>query len=75
MRAILVTALAVAALACVLLPPATQAKEYAFCGSGLTDCSYTTLAQCKAAVSGTPGDCTPNPRYRAPRYIKRKVYD
>lgn len=75
MRATLIFTLALAALACVLVPPATQAKEYAFCGSGLTDCSYTTLAQCKAATSGTYGDCTRNPRYRGPRYVKRKVYD
>lgn len=76
MRVILASAAAVILLALFVSGPAvSQGREYAYCSSGLNDCSYTTLAQCKAAVSGTPGDCTRNPRYRGPRIIKRKVYD
>jgi hypothetical protein len=51
-----------------------DAREYAFCRLPNSDCSYSTFEQCRAAASGTPGDCQRNPRYSGPRYIKRKVY-
>jgi hypothetical protein len=51
-----------------------DAREYAYCRLPNSDCSYSTLAQCQAAASGTFGDCQRNPHYRGPRYVKRKVY-
>ena len=45
-------------------------QEYAYCSTAGTStpqsCSYETLAQCNAAVSGTGVDCYKNPRYTTP---------
>jgi len=35
--------------------------------SGMPDCSYRTLAQCRASVFGGPAYCTENPNYSGPR--------
>jgi hypothetical protein len=59
------------ALAAIAVPltatgPA-QAVEYPYCAygqwSGGGGCSYTTLEQCRASISGVGGSCTSNPRY------------
>ena len=33
----------------------------------ISDCSYFTLAQCRATISGNGGYCAPNPNARPPR--------
>ncbi|CAN5256530.1 hypothetical protein BH10PSE10_BH10PSE10_14410 [soil metagenome] len=41
----------------------SAAYDYPFCRKaegGPGDCRYTTMEQCQAAVSGTPGFCQPN---------------
>ena len=71
------------AVAAVALPLAAAgpalAVEYPYCASGAWagggGCSYATLEQCRAAISGVGGSCVINPRYtpgpntsaRAPR--------
>jgi hypothetical protein len=48
---------------------ATQAREYPWCAhygnsdSGATNCGFSTLEQCRAAISGVGGFCQTNPRY------------
>ena len=72
--------LALAAIAVTLAATGpAQAVEYPYCASGQWagggGCSYTTLEQCRAAISGVGGGCVSNPRYalnpnaatRAPR--------
>jgi hypothetical protein len=72
---------AMLALAVVAAPPVNPASaaEYAYCASGASilagGCSYETLEQCRAFISGYGGHCFPNPRHasvtgageRAPR--------
>jgi hypothetical protein len=44
-----------------------QAVEYPYCASGAWGggggCSYSTLDQCRASISGVGGSCVSNPRY------------
>jgi len=44
-----------------------RAQEYPYCASGQWagggGCSYTTLDQCRASISGVGGVCVNNPRY------------
>jgi hypothetical protein len=44
-----------------------RAVEYPYCASGQWagggGCSYTTLEQCRASISGVGGSCVSNPRY------------
>jgi Protein of unknown function (DUF3551) len=62
-----------AALAADVQPSAAQ-HNAAFClvnsggrGSGIPDCSYRTLAQCRASIAGGGYHCTENPNYSGPR--------
>lgn len=71
--------LALAAIASPLAGTASaEGIEYPYCGYGRDiggGCTYSTLEQCRAFVSGTGGSCVNNPRYspntsgfaRAPR--------
>ena len=48
------------------------AVEYPWCAyygdsHGGINCGFTSLAQCRAAISGNSGYCQPNPYYSAPR--------
>jgi hypothetical protein len=59
-----------------------KADPYRWCAeaigqSGATNCYFPTLEQCRAAVSGAGGFCTPNPFYtgsdaQSGRRIKRR---
>lgn len=44
-----------------------KAVEYPYCATGAWagsgGCSYTTLEQCRASISGVGGSCVTNPRY------------
>jgi hypothetical protein len=46
--------------------------EYPWCAVyrestvGATNCGFSTLAQCRATISGVGGMCTPNPAYAGP---------
>ena len=44
-----------------------EAVEYPYCAygqwSGGGGCSYSTLEQCRASISGVGGSCVTNPRY------------
>ncbi|MDQ8730771.1 DUF3551 domain-containing protein [Bradyrhizobium sp. LHD-71] len=45
---------------------AAQAQEYPYCASGTWGaggCTYATLYQCRAFISGAGGSCVRNPRY------------
>jgi Protein of unknown function (DUF3551) len=58
--------LAISALLFAVSTPA-MASDYPWCartkGSGpIGDCSFASLRQCMATVSGQRGDCTTNPR-------------
>ena len=63
-------------MAAILLPLAlaapTQAQIYPWCAvysggmGGGTNCGFSTLAQCRATVSGIGGFCDPNPFYTGP---------
>jgi hypothetical protein len=70
-------------MACVAMPDTASAQfNRPWCSQGRIgsmtpdDCSFNTLAQCRAAVSGTSRSCTRNLQYqdgqkkrkRAPRY-------
>jgi uncharacterized protein DUF3551 len=80
---IFATGLAVAAAA---LPSGAQAQNYPWCayyggrGGGGTNCGFSTLEQCMAAVSGTGGFCNRNTQYvppagPRPRYRRHRHYD
>jgi hypothetical protein len=49
--------------------PAQAGTEYPWCAVysestiGATNCGFTTLAQCRAAISGAGGGCYENPAY------------
>jgi hypothetical protein len=70
MRPFILAALMLA-LAAIAVPLAAtgpaQAVEYPYCASGQWagggGCSYTTLEQCRASISGVGGSCVSNPRY------------
>jgi hypothetical protein len=59
------------ALAAIVVPLAATgpalAVEYPYCATGAWagsgGCSYTTLEQCRASISGVGGSCVTNPRY------------
>jgi hypothetical protein len=59
--------------ACLLLQPSHgQAQTYPFCASyndetGATNCGFSTMEQCRAAISGAGGFCGINPMYQAGR--------
>ena len=64
-------------MAAILLPLAlaapTQAQIYPWCavysggmGGGGTNCGFSTLAQCRATISGIGGFWEPNPFYTGP---------
>ena len=64
---------AAAALTTDVRPAAAQHNS-PFClinsggrGSGIPDCSYRTLAQCRASISGGGMYCSENPNYGGPR--------
>jgi hypothetical protein len=69
MRMIILAALA----ACLLLQPSQgHAQTYPFCASyndatGASNCGFSTMEQCRAAVSGAGGFCGVNPVYAAQR--------
>jgi Protein of unknown function (DUF3551) len=48
-------------------PAKAQGYEYPYCASGAWGggggCSYSTLDQCRASISGVGGSCVTNPRY------------
>jgi hypothetical protein len=57
-------------LAGLSLPATASAAEYPFCAmqggrNSYESCSYYTIEQCRAAVSGVGGFCQVNPRYAA----------
>jgi hypothetical protein len=62
---------AVAAMAAALIgpKPAQAGTEYPWCAVysestvGATNCGFSTLAQCRAAISGAGGGCYENPAY------------
>jgi hypothetical protein len=72
MRHFILTA-SMLALAAIATPLATtgpaEAVEYPYCASGQWagggGCSYSTLDQCRASISGVGGSCVTNPRYAA----------
>ena len=59
------------ALALAALATNTSARadiEYPYCGyarEGAGGCTFSTLDQCRAFVSGAGGGCVSNPRYKA----------
>jgi Protein of unknown function (DUF3551) len=59
--------LALAVIAVPLAANPAQAVEYPYCASGQWagggGCSYATLEQCRASISGVGGSCVNNPRY------------
>lgn len=89
-KAVGITAAAAGVLVGLALAPIeAQAQDYAYCArqggrNGYENCGYSTLQQCRAAVSGVGGYCGVNPRYaqqpydddRAPprRYRERRTY-
>lgn len=68
-----IPALAISIIAAVLTaapaPAQTYDPKYPVClqtygiGGGYIDCSYTSLAQCKATASGLPAQCITNPYF------------
>lgn len=65
-----VSMLALAAIAVTMAATGpAQAQEYPYCASGQWagggGCSYSTLDQCRASISGVGGVCVSNPRYAA----------
>jgi hypothetical protein len=56
-----------------LAPTQSQAQTYPWCahyggrGGGGTNCGFSTLAQCQAAISGVGGYCARNPFYYGSR--------
>ena len=75
------SALALSALATIGTAPAeARASGYPVCLHGQTtlgvfDCSYTSIAQCKATASGTGDFCDVNPEYIARGYNPQDAYD
>lgn len=58
---------------------ANASVEYPWCAVyseaivGATNCGFTTLAQCRATISGVGGTCQPNPAYTPPARTDRKT--
>jgi hypothetical protein len=72
--AVIVSAVAVAALATVTTPVAAQGfGQYPWCSqygtAGAESCSYNTYAQCMDTISGIGGYCYQNPAYG---YVRRR---
>jgi hypothetical protein len=57
-----------AVIVCIEKP--AEAQNYPWCAfyddkdGGFTNCGFSTIQQCQAAVSGVGGSCGPNPRYQ-----------
>lgn len=70
-----ISALAAATAATVSGTSTAAAIEYPYClaGNGGTfgDCSYYTMAQCRASASGRGLDCIDNPRYTSSQPPRR----
>jgi hypothetical protein len=64
MRSLVVVALAVAAAAAagMLTAKPAAAQELPWCAHSDTSCSYTSLEQCRASLSGPGEICLRNPR-------------
>ncbi|MFA6265179.1 MAG: DUF3551 domain-containing protein [Pseudolabrys sp.] len=60
------------------VPTAQAGIEYPWCAIyseasvGATNCGFSTLAQCRATISGIGGGCAENPAYVPPAYAPRK---
>ncbi|UTD28944.1 DUF3551 domain-containing protein [Bradyrhizobium sp. WD16] len=77
MRRMLLAAVAATGFGWALASPAPAAAETIFpiClhwKGDLTDCRYTSMAQCNASASGLGADCLYNPAYAA---VVRETYD
>jgi Protein of unknown function (DUF3551) len=64
----------------MLATPARADIEYAWCaeysgndGNNGTNCGFSTLAQCRATISGIGGSCYENPFYNAPAARPKKT--
>ena len=70
-RLVLLAAVAIAMLVSMIANPA-QAREYPWCAhyggadNDSTNCGFSTIEQCRAAISGVGGFCQTNPRYIPP---------
>jgi len=56
---------------CANATPARAEIEYPWCAvynmiGGGTNCGFSTLAQCRATISGIGGSCEPNQFYKGP---------
>ena len=80
--AIVIGALTLGALllSATLAAPARADIEYAWCaeysgndGPMGTNCGFSTLAQCRATISGIGGDCYENPFYKPPAARPKKT--
>ena len=54
-----------------IAPPAKAEIQYPWCAvynmkGGGTNCGFSTLKQCRAAISGIGGSCEPNQFYKPP---------
>ena len=74
MRLAVVGLFTVAAALATDVQPSVAQHNAQFClinngrdSSGMPDCSYHTLAQCRASIAGGGYYCTENPNYRGPR--------
>ena len=61
---------ALAVLIATSVADTARAVDYPWCADlgmdlGATNCGFVTLEQCRAAISGIGGFCSPNPSYRA----------
>ena len=79
--AVLAGALTMGAIASIMLAttPARAEIQYPWCaeysgdeGNG-TNCGFSTLAQCRATISGIGGNCYENPMYSAPAPRPKKA--
>ena len=59
------SAIVLAALACLSAVPSASAKDYQYCKqdhfSGMRDCRFETMEQCVAMISGGGGSCMRDP--------------
>ena len=80
MRKIILGAAAITGFAAAALfaPGNAQANPYKWCavlnvGDAAYNCSFVTIEQCRASVSGIGGFCEPNPFYGEPGRIPAKT--
>ena len=80
MRAMMITGSLLVALP-FLMPAPAAAIEYPWCaiytgrdGYNATNCGFSTLAQCRATISGIGGICQENPRYPEPVRKGKRTY-